>query len=202
MNGIAPQGGYLAKRCPEAVQLDVLRPCEPLPDSPFMTMLAGDGNAFEAGVFETMASAIPGAIRIDKSQPRAMREERTLQSMADGVPVVLGGRLPADPTARRVGEPDILLRSATVDQDPVASLAYLAVDVKHHRTLTVGSGERADPAFTSEVLNPWLGAAVFADDEVADWRRSDLLQLAHYQRMLETCGVDGHAVCTRTGSFR
>ena len=37
---VSPQGGYLAKSCPEAVQLDVLRPVEPLPTSQFMTMLA------------------------------------------------------------------------------------------------------------------------------------------------------------------
>ena len=50
-----PQGGYLAKRCPEAVQLDVLRPVEPLPSSDFMTMLADGGIAFEVDVFDLLA---------------------------------------------------------------------------------------------------------------------------------------------------
>ena len=27
------RGAYFAKRCPERVQLDVLRPCEPLPEA-------------------------------------------------------------------------------------------------------------------------------------------------------------------------
>lgn len=59
MGGIRPQGGYLAKRCLEAVQLDVLRPCKPLPDSSFMTMLAEDGIAFEARIFERIVAVVP-----------------------------------------------------------------------------------------------------------------------------------------------
>jgi SAM-dependent methyltransferase len=57
MSNIPPQGGYLAKRCPQAVQLDVLRPCEPLPDSLLMTMLAQDGRNFESVIFELLAEA-------------------------------------------------------------------------------------------------------------------------------------------------
>ena len=45
---VNPQGGYLAKSCPEAVQLDVLRPVEPLPASQFMTMLAVAGKTLHS----------------------------------------------------------------------------------------------------------------------------------------------------------
>jgi predicted RecB family nuclease len=186
MDDIAPQGGYLAKRCPQAVQLDVLRPCEPLPDSPFMTMLAEGGIAFEVSVFDAMAAAIADSVRIDKNRSRAEREELTLRAMAEGAPVILGGRLPADHLAHRVGEPDVLLRATVEDQSPVPGPAYLPVDVKHHRTLTIGSSENS--ALTSELREPYRAAAIFAEDEVAHMRRSDLLQLAHYQRMLEECG--------------
>jgi hypothetical protein len=51
---VSAQGAYLAKRCPEAVQLDVVRPVEPLPMSDFMTMLAEAGIAFEKAVFDSL----------------------------------------------------------------------------------------------------------------------------------------------------
>ena len=62
---IPPQGGYLAKQCPEAVQLDVLAPVEPLPTSEFMTMLADGGIGFEREVFDTLGAAIPGSVEVD-----------------------------------------------------------------------------------------------------------------------------------------
>ncbi len=42
---ISPKGAYFAKSCPERVQLDVLQPCEPLPDPPFLQKLFRAGDA-------------------------------------------------------------------------------------------------------------------------------------------------------------
>ncbi len=44
-------GAYTAKRCPQRLQLDVLHPCEPLPTSSFISMLAEEGREFEADIF-------------------------------------------------------------------------------------------------------------------------------------------------------
>ena len=65
MSEVPPQGAYLAKTCPHAVQLDILQPCEPLPRSSFMAMLGGEGRDFEAEVFELLLAVVPDAVTID-----------------------------------------------------------------------------------------------------------------------------------------
>ncbi len=76
MSETPPQGAYLAKLCPQAVQLDVLHPCEPLPRSPFMAMLGQGGMDFEACIFELLAAAIPDAVVVDESLPRIAWKQR------------------------------------------------------------------------------------------------------------------------------
>src|SRR5581483_4760726 len=93
-------------------------------------------------------------------------------------PLILNGRLPADTAGRRVGKPDLLLRAP--------SGGWRAVDVKHHMTLDAAEDA---PARISELATPALEDA--RDDEAftARKRKDDLLQLAHYQRMLEAAGA-------------
>ncbi len=66
MDGVKPQGGYLAKRCPEAYSstssVHVSR-CHLLQ---FREMLAEGGIAFEAEVFERITEAVPVAVVVDK----------------------------------------------------------------------------------------------------------------------------------------
>ena len=44
---ITPRNASFAKACPQRVQLDVLRPCEPLPPSPFLEKLFQAGHDYE-----------------------------------------------------------------------------------------------------------------------------------------------------------
>ncbi len=76
VSDVPPQGAYLAKACPQAVQLDVLRPCEPLPRSPFMAMLGNEGWDFETQVVELLVAAVPDAVVIDRDLPSSGREHR------------------------------------------------------------------------------------------------------------------------------
>jgi predicted RecB family nuclease len=177
----------LAKTCPQAVQLDVLQPCEPLPRSSFMEMLGREGKDYEVEVFGLLAAAVPGAVVIDRDLSTSAREALTLGAMGRGVPLVIGGRLPVDDTAHRVGEPDLLVRADALDPS-TTGLGYLPVDVKLHGTLQPKRNVDADGAVTSSVETLFIGPSDPDKDLEPKWRRDDLVQLAHYQRMLEACG--------------
>ncbi len=179
VSSVAPQGGYVAKRCPVRAQWDVLRPAEQLavPESALRRMAAG--VAFEADVFERLRELHPHAVVIERGAPgdRADRERRTVAAMESGAPLILGGRLPADQSARRVGEPDVLLAHPDGGYSPI--------DVKHHQTLTSGSGI---PAVVAGLAGMSFGQGAPPPDKTAAKSKDDLLQLAHYRRMLEACG--------------
>lgn len=187
MSEMLPQGSYMAKRCPERLQLDVLHPCEPLPTSAFISMLGDEGRDFEAEIFELLAAAVAGAVVIDVSLPRSVREAATVSAMDDGVPLVIGGRLPVDRMALRVGEPDLLARSDAFAPG-AAGGGYLPIDVKHHKALDRRTREETVGAITSELEAIFFGPSEPDAELMARWRRDDLLQLAHYQRMLEASG--------------
>ena len=176
------QGGYIAKRCPVVAHhahdptLDVV----PIPVSRATQLRFDRGNAFEAEVFSEMAALHPEAVLVERESARSDREEATVEAMAAGVVMILGGRLPPDEVGRRVGEPDVLIRG---ERAAGGGWAYLPVDVKHHLTL------RETPGSTATVSS--LGAPVRRDetpDVTVRLNEGDVLQLAHYHRMLEAAG--------------
>ena len=184
---VDPQGAYMARRCPERLQLDVLHPCEPLPTSAFVSMLGDEGKVYEADVFERLAAAIPGSVVVDEGLSRSEREAATLAAMDDRVPLVIGGRLPVDRMAFRAGEPDLLVRADALPLG-LANGGYLPVDVKHHKTLDLTTKEDADGVLMSELDTLFARPPELDFAVEARWLRNDLLQVAHYQRLLESCG--------------
>jgi len=191
VSAVPPQGGYVAKQCPVRAQWDAIRPCEPLPASAMLERLFARGVAFEERVVDTLLGMHRGACVIlnpDHGE-RAEREDATRAAMTAAAPLIIGGRLPADSVAKRVGEPDLLVTAGRS--------GYRAVDIKHHRALDArkqtpaldDSQARVRPALCSALSAPWLENAA-ADPASATRRlRGDLLQLAHYQRMLEGAGM-------------
>jgi len=173
--------------CPQAVQLDVLRPCEPLPTSPFYSMLRQEGRNFESRVFELLKDTVPDAVVVDRGDPPSVREAATLDALDRGAQLVIGGRLPVDRMAHRVGEPDLLLRADTFAPGARGG-GYLPVDVKHHKTLDPKPENDQSGAITSKLETLSAGPAEPDAELQARWRWPDLLQLAHYQRLLEASG--------------
>ena len=178
---VAPQGGYVAKQCPVRAQNDVLVPCVPIPAPPELQRRFDRGNDFEEAVVREILR-LHGAAWIAEGDTREARVASTLEGVAKRAPVILGGRLPTDLVGRRVGKPDLLVLG--IDG------TYRPVDVKHHMTLeSAVAGRNGLRALVASLDG--LGLEVAEVDE-ARWtrkREEDALQLAHYQRMLETAGL-------------
>jgi predicted RecB family nuclease len=136
------------------------------------------GRRFEAEVVAGLLPHYPGACVVPGADA-GERAAATTAAMRAGAPVIVGGRLPPDPAGRRVGEPDLLV--------PAEGPGYRAVDVKHHRCLDPRPGGL--PAYCSPLDRLTWEAADLVAGSSARKRRDDLLQLAHYQRMLEACGM-------------
>jgi predicted RecB family nuclease len=178
VSAVPPQGGYVAKQCPVRAQWDLLRPCDPLPVSAVLERRFEAGRRFEAEVVAGLLPQHPGACVVAGADA-GDRAAATAGAMRDGAPVIVGGRLPPDPAGRRVGEPDLLVSAG--------GPGYRPVDIKHHRCLDPCSGGL--PACCSPLDRLTWEAAELIADSSARKRRDDLLQLAHYQRMLEACGM-------------
>jgi predicted RecB family nuclease len=177
---IRPKNASFAKHCPERVQLDVLQPCEPLPDSPFLEKLYRAGDLHEEETIGGVFDDVDGAVIIEADDPDA-QEWHTRQAVAQGARLIAGGRLPVDFDGHRVGEPDLLV---------ACGYGYLPVDVKSHKSLEPVRQDRTGggTALVSEIADPYFESARIDPDLMSRRHVGDLLQLAHYRRLLEAAG--------------
>jgi len=181
VSGVPLQGGYIAKQCPVRAQNDAIVPAEPVPVSPVLQRRFDLGVEFEEEVVEDLLDLFPDATVIEAGSQEG--EAATVAAMRAGAKLILNGRLPSDPVGRRVGKPDLIVaaRGAT---------GYRAVDVKHHLTLEVATpGANGIPDLCAELARPAFEDAHLDPEWFARKRKDDLLQLAHYQRMLEAAGL-------------
>lgn len=140
-------------------------------------MRMADGVAFEASVFEELRSlAKPGWVFIDEGVDRATAVSATLAAMDAGAGLIAGGWLPLDQVGRRTGKPDVLVWVGD---------GYVPVDVKHHLTLEV---EDDVATAVSSLSSPSPDVVETRTGWGRRKNRGDLLQLAHYRRMLEASG--------------
>lgn len=182
---VPPRGGYVARRCPLRVQYELFPPVGVEPGQPadVERLRAEARAAFRAEVLDEVRALQPNSVTIDDEQPATMQVGATLLAMGEGVPVVLGGRLPTDVAGRRDGRPDLLVRG---EQRPDGTWAYHPVDVRNHRTLDVGEPEEPGlGAIVSTLGAPWLASASTAPDKTTRSQHGDRLQAAHHHRMLE-----------------
>ena len=174
---VAPEGGYVAKQCPVRIQNDVLRPSEPLAASAEVLLRMADGIAFEASVFEELRTlAAPTWMLVGEDLERSAAIAATVAAMEARAELIAGGWLPIDEAGRRTGKPDLLIR---------ADGGYLPVDVKHHLTLEVEDDAECS---VSALASPFPDTIETRTGWTRRKNRGDLLQLAHYRRMLEVCG--------------
>jgi predicted RecB family nuclease len=175
------QGGYVAKQCPVRAQNDTLQPAERVPPDPFTQRLFANGNAFEAEIVAEVLRLHPQSVVIAAENSHAL-EDATLAAMRAGSSPILSARLPADLAGRRVGRPDLLVAAP--------GGGYWPVDVKWHQNLGPASGKSsALPGLCCFLDAPGRDSAIADEEYAARKKEEDLLQLAHYQRMLESIGM-------------
>ena len=176
---IRPRDSSFAKTCPQRVQLDVLQPCEPLPDPPFLQMLYRAGNAHEDDTFALLFDGAEGAVVIE-AENSSDRELQTLQAVKDGARVIAGARLPIDHEAQRVGQPDLLVRHGE---------GYLPIEVKSHKALERVRKGGTGTALVSDITTPFFDAAAVDAGHNPRKHFGDLMQLAHYRALLDAAGI-------------
>ncbi len=178
ISGVPLQDSYVAKRCPVRAQNEIIFPTEPYEPDPFTRRLFELGSAFEGEIVDELLASEPEAVVIETTGSKA--EADTLRAMSRGAPLILNGRI-VDAAARRVGRPDVLV--LTPDD------LYRAVDVKSHGALEEpGQSGKSAPALVSPLTSVRFEAALPDPTFAAQKREEDVLQLAHYQRILESMG--------------
>lgn len=171
-------GGYHAKRCARVTH-NLFAPgvAEPAVASPELVALREAGVAFEADILGELRDRYGDSERLvvlDADAGRAEQRRRTLAAMDAGVAVIAGGLLP--PVNGRTGLPDVLIRYQS---------GYLPVDIKNHRTMSRSKRSEAAVSTLSAPDQPLTCPGY--SDHGARWR-DDVMQLAHYTRMLQELG--------------
>lgn len=184
---------YAARSCPVKTQnhfhpgLD--RPRRDDDESLQEAFLGGAG--FKTSMLDTMLKRFAGRVadcRALANQPWQVQVDAALAAMSDGVDAVIGGVLPLDVPGHRSGRPDLCLRGPDNAQ---GNPGYHPVQVKFHRVLERAAPSQTQPSqLVSQLGQGLLAAAVEEPDQTfrVSSREADLLQLAHYWRLLEAAG--------------
>ncbi|MFC6704740.1 ribonuclease H-like domain-containing protein [Flexivirga alba] len=174
-------GGYPAKKCPRVVHNENApgTVAVELPVPAHLQILFDEGRAFQDEVVEVLRDVLGGGgTFLDADASWAATIDATLTAMGRGDPAIVGGRLP-DIAARR-GAPDLLVRAGAEDRP-----SYLPVDIKHHHTL---SASKTKQLTYSPIDTPMRWESADAVCNRGGHWRDDVMQLAHYTRMLQDLG--------------
>jgi predicted RecB family nuclease len=181
---------YAARSCPVKTQNAFLPGLDrPEPDESLQELFAG-GSTFKADVLRRIVDTAGQVVdcRALRDQHYDVQVAATLAAMADGVPVIIGGLLPLDRLGHRSGRADVWIRGEDADD---GGPGYQPVMVKMHRML-----ERQTPGPTHEAFpisalgDPSRAHALAVPGRALRLasREADLLQLAHYWRLLGAAG--------------
>ncbi|QXC61108.1 ribonuclease H-like domain-containing protein [Aquihabitans sp. G128] len=187
---VPPQGDDVAKRCPLRVQFDVHPPFDTTRAEPSSVdrLRIDDSVTFGDRIFAELLAAHPGAVRVPPDGTAAEREAATAAALAQGAPLVLGGRLPVDEVGRRRGGPDVLVRA---ERRPDGRWAYHPLAVRHRLVLDAGQPPTPDAAaVVAPLASPAHADARTDPEHLPRLARAHLLLLAHHHRLLEAAGHD------------
>ena len=181
---------YAARSCPVKTQNAFLPGLDrPELDESLQELFAG-GASFKADVLRLIIDSAHGVVdcRALRDQPHDVQVAATLAAMADGVQVIVGGLLPLDRQGHRSGRADLWVRG---DDAQDGGPGYQPVMVKLHRMLERQTpGPSHEPFPISALDDPSRAHALEVPGRALRLasREADLLQLAHYWRLLGAAG--------------
>lgn len=143
---------------------------------PAIEQRIADAAAHRGAVADTLAQRRAGQwVEVPRDLSASERTAATLSALAEGVPFVWGGVLPADHSSGRRGSVELLVRHRG---------GYLPVIVVRHKVTDPGSGAR-----TSPLTRPLLSAAQADPQRRVRPQPRDQLRLAHALRLLQSAGL-------------
>ena len=143
------------------------------------------GIAFEDEVVSYLSESLGDSCINLRSLRHADAIAATSEAMNSAVPVIIGGGLPDDIPGRRRGRPDLLTLTG-IGADCVSR--YLPADIKSHQVLRSTKTGTIDTITLDRLATSHGWSAKAGSSPNSAHRLSDLMQLAHYWRLLEACG--------------
>lgn len=200
-------GGYAAKQCVTRIAKDHdprYKDVEQDPTPPGVQARMDSGVQHELNVGDAWEQALGSTFRriaaCDRSEAsKKARAEETKRLMGNPgrVRVIWNARLAGTGRSGRVGEPDALVWAGKVD----GVHRWHPVDVKDHKVLAGTRKPQAQVVSTFDA--PSLRSATEQQIGAGSLKLGNMLQLAHYQRMLQEIGHahpdDGCGIIGREG---
>lgn len=162
------------------------------PDEALAELFDG-GLQYEAAISDALVAAAPSPpvdLRRLASESRAAQVKACVAAMTSGAAVIIGGVLPIDQRGHRTGGPNILIRG---QDQPEGQPRYHPVEVKWHKIIERGRSMRGQ--VEASLIYSTLDQPSPAEARELDRhtmriasREPDLIQLAHYHRLLEAAG--------------
>lgn len=158
----------------------------PLVDVP-LSRWAEAGITFEEAVVTYLISKFGDSCVDLRSRRHADAIPATSEAMDSAIPVIIGGALPDDIAGRRRGRPDLLILSGMRDD---GAWGYLPADIKSHQVLRATKTGSINAIALDRLTDSHGWSTQSGLSPNSAHRLTDLMQLAHYWRLLEACGHD------------